>query len=614
MINSKDLNLLKSSEELMQSESTKVIMLKTAQDMVTAELCKMYHELKSIIYLLKKFMIKYKLIFFLIFLHGSAIAQTSSCVRLNSFGGPGIDRVRSIATDGNGNVYTTGYFSATADFDPGPGVHSITSHGFGDIFILKLDSAGNFIWVKTFGDSFDDAGCAVECDQSGNIYVAGEFKNSVDFDPDTGTWILSGSGKQDVFILKLDADGNLDWATRYSNAGGDSHANDLLVENSNLFVTGYFRSQSGNDQGFINKIDTGTGNILYSNNITGGGNLFCNALATDNATNIYVTGYFQGKLDFNSSTTDTFFLATNGSYAAFILKMNDAGDFLRADAMIDSMGFARSNSIAVNQTDNSLYITGRFNGRMDFDPDTSATFIMNSNTSSEIFISKFDSAGYFIWAKRMEQTASLVNSEANSLVLDSLGNLFISGGFNGSVDFDPDSSTHVLASMGLDAFISKYDESGNYLWSEQSFGGYREQGKCLAISHGGNILMAGDFESDSLVFDLLVRNNSDSTLGNSDLFIAEFYISNMTGINNWNTQENLVNLYPNPASNYFSIAFEKTTRTIIEIFNVSSTLIYSENFSSNYINMNIQFLPVGLYFVHFNSNEFSIVKKLMVIR
>src|SRR6185436_19324206 len=83
-----------------------------------------------------------------------------------SIGGPANDVAYSIVADASGNVYITGSFSLTADFDPGPGVFNLTASGNTDIFISKLDASGNFTWAKQMGGTGVDIGRSIDLDAS----------------------------------------------------------------------------------------------------------------------------------------------------------------------------------------------------------------------------------------------------------------------------------------------------------------------------------------------------------------------------------------------------------------------------------------------------------------
>ncbi|MBK7681448.1 MAG: T9SS type A sorting domain-containing protein [Bacteroidetes bacterium] len=105
--------------------------------------------------------------------------------------------------DTQGNIYTTGFFEGTADFDPGSGSTNYTPAGWRDIFIQKLDSVGNFLWVTVFGGSSFDEGLSIKTDLFNNIYTTGYFGATVDFDPGIGTNNQTATGLYDIYNLKL---------------------------------------------------------------------------------------------------------------------------------------------------------------------------------------------------------------------------------------------------------------------------------------------------------------------------------------------------------------------------------------------------------------------------
>src|SRR6185503_11516661 len=126
-------------------------------------------------------------------------------------GGFGLDHSFEIMVDGSGNVYTVGDFEGTVDFDPGTGTFNLVSAGGQDAFISKLNSSGEFAWAKRIGASDEDEILSLAISASGNIYSAGYFFGTVDFDPNAGTTELTAAGGYDVFILKLDTAGNFMW-------------------------------------------------------------------------------------------------------------------------------------------------------------------------------------------------------------------------------------------------------------------------------------------------------------------------------------------------------------------------------------------------------------------
>ena len=168
----------------------------------------------------------------------SALAQPPYLEWAGGMGGPSSDEGNAIHTDSSGYVYTTGLFSGTVDFDlVGPGVTNITSFG-GNMFVQKLDLNGTLIWAKsTIGSA---RGYSITTDALGNVYTAGSFSGNMDFDPGAGVFYLSSNGITDIFIQKLDPNGNFIWAKAMGGLNGDG-ANSISTDaNGNVYVSGVF--------------------------------------------------------------------------------------------------------------------------------------------------------------------------------------------------------------------------------------------------------------------------------------------------------------------------------------------------------------------------------------
>ena len=149
------------------------------------------------------------------------LSPTGELIWVKSIGGISADFGYAIATDEEGNVFVTGNFHLTVDFDPGPGVFNLIADGSQseeDIFILKLDSDGNFVWAKKIGGPFADSGNSIDLDGTGNIYVTGIFSDQVDFDPGLGVSNISSNGDLDAFVLKLDSNGEFLWVKNMGEA------------------------------------------------------------------------------------------------------------------------------------------------------------------------------------------------------------------------------------------------------------------------------------------------------------------------------------------------------------------------------------------------------------
>src|SRR5690606_5167968 len=136
-------------------------------------------------------------------------------------GGIEWDQGNSIVVDDYGDIYTTGHFQGEVQFGLGPEAFVLTSAGNEDVFIQKLNTHGNFVWVKQMGGAGTDEGMSIAVDDLGNIYTTGYFENSVDFDPGAGIAMLTSAGGGDVFIQKLSQPGYI--PVSVEKTGGLSH-------------------------------------------------------------------------------------------------------------------------------------------------------------------------------------------------------------------------------------------------------------------------------------------------------------------------------------------------------------------------------------------------------
>src|ERR1035437_6133157 len=408
-----------------------------------------------------------------------------------AMGGTGTDDGYSIATDASGNVYTTGYFQGTADFDPGAGTFNLTSAGSNDISISKLDATGNFVWAKAMGGTGGDYGYSIALDASGNVYTTGVFTGTADFDPGAGVFNLtSAGGSIDIFISKLNSSGNFVWAKTMGGTSYDGGSSIALDASGNVYTTGGFGGTADFDPGagvfnltsvggadiFISKLDA-SGNFLWAKSMGGIGNDGANSISLDASGNVYTTGPFGGTADFDPSA-GVFSLTSAGGDDIFISKLDASGNFLWAKAM-GGTGNESCTSIVLDVSGN-VYTTGYFNGTADFDPGA-GIFNLTSAGGTDIFISKLNSSGNFLWAKAMGGSSPF-GDLSNSLAVDASGNVYSTGRFAGTADFDPSAGIFNLTSVGSqDIFISKLDASGNFVWAKAMGGTGPSIGTSIAV-------------------------------------------------------------------------------------------------------------------------------------
>jgi hypothetical protein len=440
-------------------------------------------------------------------------ANAQSLAWAKQMGGAGNGAATSVAVDASGNVYTTGSFSGTADFDPGTGIYNLTSFAtYGDIFVSKLDASGNFIWAKQLGGAtFIASATSIAVDTDGNVYTTGDFSGTIDFDPGPGTYNLMAPGTYDVFVSKLDSAGNFVWAKQFlaEDDNTDYGYSIALNESGHVYVTGSFSgttdfdpgpgtynlSTAGNNDCFISKLDA-SGNFVWAKKMGGTANDGSHSLALDNSGNIYTTGWFIGTADFDPGI-GTFNLSTSSwsDVDIFVCKLDSSGNFIWAKRMGGTTEHNQNGiSIAVDANAN-VYTTGEFMGTADFDPGTGTYNLSAIAGNYDIFVSKLDSSGNFLWAKQM---GGPLYDVGRGIAVDAGGIAYTTGYFNNSTaDFDPDTSaTYYLTSFGMtDGFISKLDSSGDFLWAGQLGGPEYDYGRGIAVDAGGNIYAAGDFSS-----------------------------------------------------------------------------------------------------------------------
>ncbi|MCW8898741.1 MAG: SBBP repeat-containing protein [Flavobacteriales bacterium] len=181
-----------------------------------------------------------------------------------SFGGQNFDAGRSIAIDSLENVYITGSFSDTADFDPGIGTYNLISKGNHDIFISKLDASGNFVWAKQIGGLSGGQSNSIIIDAAENVYTTGFFGSTVDFDPGSGTYNLTSVGTTDIFISKLNASGDFVWAKHMGGVGVSIGNKISLDVSGNIYTIGSFQDTVDFDpnSGISNLIAAGSWDVF----------------------------------------------------------------------------------------------------------------------------------------------------------------------------------------------------------------------------------------------------------------------------------------------------------------------------------------------------------------
>jgi hypothetical protein len=304
----------------------------------------------------------------------------------------------TIAVDVGGDIILTGIFDADLDADPGLGTHVLPRYSETEnfeSFMIKLDNEGEFIWAKNLGipSNLDELGhSSLDTDFEANIYFAGTFEATMDFDPDlVATNLLSTVANSEAFLQKLDADGNFVWVKTFECV----------------------------DEASISRITD---------------------MNIDEAGFVFLSGYFSGGVDFDFSEEVEIVSSVDGSTDGFVRKIDADAEELWT-TFLQAGGEEYCYNLAIN-SEGETYAVGTISSVCDFNEDAPVYNLYPSDFGNGAFIWRLDEAGDFSWAQPIRGNT---NVYAKSIVMDNVGDFTITGDFFGSVEFDPGNDLAVLS-------------------------------------------------------------------------------------------------------------------------------------------------------------------------
>jgi hypothetical protein len=401
-------------------------------------------------------------------------AKTTTILNRNdwalTWGGGDYDTGKGVAVDDSGNIYVAGYFYGSADFDPGPGTDIGTAiGGHPAAFLSKFNSNGDFQWVTRWHGYIWATAYGVAVDNSGNIYVVGEW-----------TRLIIGHHTSVIFrdptLRKIDSSGNTQW---------------------NVFWDG--------------KEDIP--NIYYEG---------CRPrdVAVDDNGNVYVTGVFDDEVNFLPGAQGDV-ITSNGSDDIFLSKFDSNGSYywVRTWGGVNS---EEENGIAVDDLGN-IYIVGSFADTVDFDPGPGMDERTSNGNGRDVFLNTLDSDGNFRWAHTW---GDLEDDRGSGIGVDVSGSIWVTGKFwSDHVDLDPGPGTDIHP--GPAPFLSKFDPDGDFILA-------RTWERCypsgLAVSESGDVFVTGYFyigddDVDYIDLDPGPGIEEHTSNGVADAFLSVFTIN-----------------------------------------------------------------------------------------
>ncbi len=359
------------------------------------------------------------------------------------------------------------------------------------------------------GGTGKDEGNYITVDGSGNVYVLGQFFNSVTF----GTTTLTSNGDRDVFVVKYNNNGEVQWAKSAGGTGSDSGLSIAVDGSSNVYVTGFYYhsinfgatalASAGLSDMYVAKFKS-NGEVQWAKSAGGTGYDNGSALAVDGGGNVYVGGSFTGSVSFGMTT-----LTCTGESDIYVAKYSSSGDLQWAKRE-GGVGSETVRGVAVDNSGN-IYTTGTYIGTTTFGS-TTLTPINPIGVVVDIYVTKFSNNGEVQWAK---SAGSRGNETTLDIAVDGSGNAYITGYTTGLATTFGSITLNPIGDY--DTFIAKYSTNGEVQWAKIAGGTGADQGQGIAVDESGNLYVTGNFSGTFTFGTTTLTSNGDL-----DIYVAKY--------------------------------------------------------------------------------------------
>jgi hypothetical protein len=527
--------------------------------------------------------------------------------------------VQSLTVDKYGYVYHCGSFTLSIDADPGPGFSNLYSNGSDDVYFVKYDNAGNYVWAQSIGGGLSDRSYKIITDDTANIYIVGYVTGDVDLDPGPGIDIHSCTGSV-IFFAKFDSAGNYQWGKHLEGSYNET-CNEIAVDKYGfIYIAGTLYENADFDpgpgvamlsfplpgnHGYMAKYDN-NGNYLHAVGISDAANhgVFISGMGIDSLSNVYIGGSFADTMDFDPGPA-TAILYTINSNDIYFAKYDSALNYIWAKS---AYGGATSgdnvSDLVVNNT--GLYICGEFDGNpSDFDPGPGVAI---PQVGKNAYFARYDLDGNFIYVRTLNSTGN--PAYLPGMAVDGDANVYLAGEFIATIDFNTGTGVNNITWLGgtFDMFIASYNDSGYLNYVQHTATDKTEGCRAIALDAANNIFVCGifndttDFDPGPGIAELypeLAPNTFVAKYGDSVLPIKVQHIS---------ATQNVI-AHPNPFNGRLTIE-SGTDIDYITITDITGKLVHTQHVGDKRFTWNANaVLSTGIYIVRMVSgNEVSMMK------
>jgi hypothetical protein len=484
--------------------------------------------------------------------------------------GDGHKTITKILVDKNEDIYILGSFNRETDFNPDiEEEYLVTSNALNDdinslfasdFYLLKLDSNGFFLWVKTFGGIYDDFAFDMSFDSNNDILITGSFSDNIVFNYNGVSKMIESVGGQDIYILKLSNSGDFIWVRRFGST-------EVIEQSKNIVI--------------------------------------------DIDDNIYISGMFGACIDFDPSPINTHYECSDGRFDAFVLKLNKDGLF---EWVFTYGNGSWDQAPCLEIYDNNIYIVGHALGRLEIDDNSGSIIEVGQSGDWHVLVLKLALDKEIIWISATKNHEEYTQIRTNDIDFDTNGNLIVVGKYFGTLGSQSNDDTYLSNDTGdtiynqsnwWDMFYLKMNSEDGNIFSITPFNSYHhDEIICIKVIDD-NIFLGGKFTS---IMDFDPTSNLVVREGNAGFLLK---LKQNKDVSLQNTDN--IFLYPNPTKNKVNIQLDKVYSSVnTTIYSINGMKLYSTFIGqTNQVSLDLSLYSDGVYVIQIEADGYKKTKKII---